>query len=115
MLTAFGKFTRKLRIDKGELLKDMADKLQVTSSYLSSVEMGKRTVPQKWAEQIKEFYTLTESDYLDLLKSISESKKEVVLNLSEKNAKDKDIILSFARNFDDLDDVKKAKIRELLK
>ena len=38
MLTSLGKFLRKLRIDRGEILKDMADKLGVTVSFLSAVE-----------------------------------------------------------------------------
>ena len=42
MLTALGKFLRKLRIDNGEILKDMADKLGVTASFLSAVENGKK-------------------------------------------------------------------------
>lgn len=46
-LTEFGKFSRKLRIDNGELLKDMAIKLNVTVSYLSAVEIGKRNIPEK--------------------------------------------------------------------
>jgi transcriptional regulator with XRE-family HTH domain len=45
MLTEFGQYLRKIRIDCGDLLKDMADKLGVTSSYLSAVETGKRNVP----------------------------------------------------------------------
>lgn len=45
MLTRFGKQLRKLRIDREERLKDMADRLNVTTAYLSAVENGKRTVP----------------------------------------------------------------------
>ena len=42
MITPFGKYLRKLRIDHDEKLKDMAAKLGVTGSYLSAVEIGKR-------------------------------------------------------------------------
>lgn len=49
MLTDLGKYLRKLRIDNGELLKDMADKLEISCSYLSSIETGKK----KLTEQIK--------------------------------------------------------------
>ena len=45
MLTMLGKFLRKLRIDRNELLKDMAGKLDVTVSFLSSVENGKKKMP----------------------------------------------------------------------
>ena len=52
MLTSFGCYLRKLRIDTGYLLKDLASYLCVTSSYLSAVEMGKRRIPDDWAEII---------------------------------------------------------------
>ena len=42
MITAFGKFLRILRMDNGEILKTMAEKLEVTSSFLSAVENGKK-------------------------------------------------------------------------
>ena len=37
MLTKFGKELRKIRIEHDEILKDMADKLNVTAAYLSAV------------------------------------------------------------------------------
>ena len=52
MLTEFGQYLRKLRIDHGDFLKDMSDVLGVTPSYLSAVETGKRNVPSQRAEQI---------------------------------------------------------------
>lgn len=42
MITPIGKFLRKLRIDTGEILKDMAEKLHVSPSFLSAVENGKK-------------------------------------------------------------------------
>ncbi len=45
-VTEFGKFSRKLRIENDELLRDMANKLGVTASYLSAVEIGKRNIPK---------------------------------------------------------------------
>ena len=42
MLTSIGRFLRKLRIDHGEILKDMADALGVSSAFLSAVENGKK-------------------------------------------------------------------------
>ena len=45
MLTKFGKELRKIRIENDEILKDMADKLNVTAAYLSAVENGNRKVP----------------------------------------------------------------------
>ena len=47
MLTEFGKILRKLRIDRQELLRDMAKNLEVSSAYLSAVETGKRKILPK--------------------------------------------------------------------
>jgi transcriptional regulator with XRE-family HTH domain len=44
-MTPFGKFMRNLRIEKGLLLKDVAEMLEVTSAYLSAVEHGKKGAP----------------------------------------------------------------------
>ena len=52
MLTDFGKELRKIRIDNNEFLKDMANKLGVTVSYLSAVENGKRDIPDEWLDKI---------------------------------------------------------------
>lgn len=52
MLTEFGKILRKIRIDQGEIIKDMEEKLNVTASYLSVVETGKRNIPENWIEEI---------------------------------------------------------------
>ena len=41
-ISEFAIFCRKLRLDNNQILKDMADVLGVSSSYLSAVENGKR-------------------------------------------------------------------------
>ncbi|MBC8589316.1 helix-turn-helix domain-containing protein [Paratissierella segnis] len=115
MLTEFGKFTRKLRIEHVELLKDMADKLNVSSSYLSAVEVGKRPVPKKWLNQIRNIYSLSNADYTELLNAADESREEVILNLANRGNKDQDLILSFARKFDSLQDFEKEQIKKILK
>lgn len=62
MLTEFGQFCRKLRIDRGELLFHMASKLGVSSAFLSSVENGKKNPPKEWQETICELYGLKSDD-----------------------------------------------------
>ncbi len=58
MLTSFGKILRKLRIDHSERLLDMAEKLDVSVSFLSSVEIGKKSVPVGMEEKIIKLYAL---------------------------------------------------------
>ena len=45
MLTEFGKLLRIIRINSGDTSKDMAKKLNLSPSYLSAIESGKRNIP----------------------------------------------------------------------
>ena len=44
-MTPFGMYMRMLRLEKGLLLKDVAEQMEVTSAYLSALEHGKKGVP----------------------------------------------------------------------
>lgn len=60
MVTSFGKFTRALRIKRGELMKDMSKQIQVTPGYLSMVELGERKIPPIWLTRFIKSYNLDE-------------------------------------------------------
>lgn len=115
MLNQFGKFSRKLRIDNGELLKDMADKLEVTSSYLSAVENGKRNVPRKWIKTIVALYDLEQSEIEELSNAVNQSQLDLKVNLQGFNKDDKNLMMAFAREFKELEDSDKVKIKNILK
>lgn len=114
MLTSFGKFCRKLRIDNGELLKDMADKLGVTSSYLSAVENGKRNVPQEWLHDISRMYSLNDQQISELKKAMGESQTVIKLDLKALPNEKKDILVAFARKHQGFDDKDWEKINKIL-
>ena len=115
MLTAFGRFLRKLRIDNGELLKDMSKKLNITVAYLSAVENGKRDIPEKWLGIIKDEYGLDDKQYCDMEEAAYENKNEISLKLGKDDASDRNLVLSFAREFHDLTKEEKADIMHVLK
>lgn len=75
-LTEVGKFLRKLRVDNGELLKDMAIKLNVTPSFLSMVETGRRNIPKKWEEEIKEIYSLSLKQKEELISILNRNEEK---------------------------------------
>lgn len=75
-LTEFGKFLRKLRIDNGELLKDMSIKLNVTPSFLSMVETGRRSVPKKWEEEIEKIYSLSLKQKEELISILNRNEEK---------------------------------------
>ena len=97
MLTRFGKQLRKLRIDREERLKDMADRLDVTTAYLSAVENGKRTVPDAWVYEIIESYDLNNSEAQELQRAAYENKSDLTIDLN--NTENTEVALSFARKF----------------
>ena len=110
MLSEYGKFTRKLRIDNGELLKDMAIKLGVTTSYLSAVEVGKRNIPDSWRDLIINEYNLSDDQIKEMDEAIYNSQKVIKLKLDSYSDPDRDLILSFARKFNELDEDEKKDI-----
>lgn len=114
MLTSLGKFLRKLRIDHGEILKDMADKLQVTASFLSAVENGKKQMPSEWNAQICELYSLTDLQKSDFTTAVAETSKAIEMKLVEANLDRRELAVSFARSFSSLDDEQAEAIRNII-
>ncbi len=70
MITELGKFLRRLRIDHGEILYNMATKLGVSITFLSSVETGKKNMPSEWVDKLSALYSLSNDQRLILLKLI---------------------------------------------
>jgi transcriptional regulator with XRE-family HTH domain len=115
MLTELGKFLRKLRIDRDELIKDMAEKLGVTASYVSAVENGKRNAPGAWENKISRLYSLDREARSDLAAAIERSAKILKLNLEAVSDVKKDAALLFAREFSALDESDIIQINQLIK
>ena len=114
MLTAFGISLRKLRLDHGEILKTMADKLEISSSYLSAIEVGKRNVPKGFIERLCTLYKLNSDKLHELEAAKLESQKEIVLGLGNASTGKRETALLFARRFNDLDEQTTEKIKKLI-
>lgn len=114
MLTSIGMFLRKLRIDEGEILKDMAAKLNVTVSFLSAVENGKKHMPSAWNKRICELYHLSEIQKNEFTTAIAETEDTIVLNFVGQNMKSRELAVSFARKFSEIDDEQVSEIQKIL-
>jgi transcriptional regulator with XRE-family HTH domain len=114
MLTSLGRFLRKLRIDRGEILKDMADKLEVSSSFLSAVENGKKRMPSAWNNEIVKLYQLDPDDQITFTKAIAETEESVEMNFSQASYQNREVAISFARKFIDFDDEQVEEIKKIL-
>lgn len=115
MLNAFGKMVRRIRLERGHLLKDMADILGVTSSFLSAVENGKKAVPETWVKIIVNRYNLDIPEAKALERAIEESKSSIKINLSGCGNYSRDVALSFAREFKQLGVEELEQINQILK
>lgn len=102
MFTPFGKELRKLRIERGEILKNMADKLEVTSSFLSAVETGKKSIPRNWTLKLGEIYNLSMQEKSTLQRLAEDSAKVLKINLQKAPDYQRNVALVFARKFQDM-------------
>ena len=115
MVTEYGKILRKIRIDSGEVLGDMAENLEISSSYLSSIETGSRNVPQNFTDLISERYGLQKSIIKKLRKAEVSNLKEIKLPFNDKMSNmRKETAVIFARTFNNIDDDDMEKIRAIL-
>ena len=115
MVTEYGKILRKIRIDKGELLGDMADCLNISSSYLSSIETGVRNIPIDFTDKIIKVYNLSTNIQKRLRKAELSNIKEIKVpfnNVTSSMRKETAII--FARTFNNISDDDFEKIKSIL-
>lgn len=88
----FGKFLRKLRIDFEESQGDMAKVLGVTKSYLSAVELGKRSVPKEWREMLIDKYTLDVNMTKQMDDALLEDMKVIKIDASNLSLEDRFLV-----------------------
>ena len=101
MVTRFGKFTKKLRVDNDELMKDMAIKLGVTKSFLSQVENGARKPPMTWKHKIQEAYTLNKLQLEELRESMFVTLNKECIDISSYEENIKDVIFRMIIKIED--------------
>jgi transcriptional regulator with XRE-family HTH domain len=114
MLTDFGRILRKLRLDYNEVLKNMADRLGFSSSYLSAIEVGKRNIPGDFIERLTALYGLTADQEKELERAKTQRMNEVPLQLDNASLQKKEFALMFARTFDALDEQTMTGIKKLI-
>lgn len=108
-LSRFGIFCRKLRLENHELLYDMAEKLGVSSAFLSKVENGRGKPPASWKEKLISLYHLDEAEIKELDASLYEAENFKSIDISQFSDENKALMWSFARKLDSLDHKKLKK------
>ncbi|BBU96272.1 helix-turn-helix domain-containing protein [Providencia rettgeri] len=115
MATKFGKFLRKLRIDRGMVIRDMAEILGVSPAYLSAIELGKRAIPDTFVDSLCTAFKLNNDERRNMLHLVDISQPSIKIDLTDAEDANRETMLAFARKFKELDDEQLNKLNQMLK
>lgn len=104
-MTPFGEKLRELREARGVQLKEMADALGVTPTYLSALEHGRRSKPNwSFVQRVIHYFNIIwdEADELQRIADLSDPK--AVIDTSGLSPKATKLANRLARQIDDLSD-----------
>ncbi|MCR5764449.1 MAG: helix-turn-helix domain-containing protein [Treponema sp.] len=117
--TNLSKFLRILRIQNDELLGDMANKIGIMPSYLSSIEANRRPLTPALMQKLVNSYNLDEKDQEKLENYIAEAARSVEVDLT--HVRDESILpkyvdtaLLFAKDLSTLGSAELDEIKKLL-
>lgn len=112
--TKFGEFMRIQRVKSHEVMGDTAKLLDVKLPFVSTVESGKRNVPEEWIPILIEHYNLNAEEQAELLEAVEQSKTQVKINLVSTTNTQRRLAVQFQRSFEKLDEDTAAAIIKLL-
>ena len=116
-ISEYGEFLKHLRINKHEMLKNMAGKLGLNSSYLSAIESGNRDIPPDLTDKICTEYGLDEGQRKELKEAeLNTDRKLVQIDMKKinENRLAKEVVLNFAGKAESLTDKQLLEINAIL-
>lgn len=116
-ISEYGEFLKHLRINKHEMLKNMAGKLGLNSSYLSAIESGNRDIPPDLTDKICTEYGLDEGQRKELKEAeLNTDRKLVQIDMKKinENRLAKEVVLNFAGKAENLTDEQLLEIKAIL-
>ena len=75
--TKFGEFMRIQRVKNHEVMGDTAKLLDVKLPFVSTVESGKRNVPEEWIPILIAHYNLNAEEQAELFEAVEQSKTQL--------------------------------------
>lgn len=111
-VTAFGKYLRKLRIERDLLLKDMADTLNISSAQLSAMELGNRAIQPEIGIKLASAYGL--DDMSEIGRLIDISQPSLKTDLKDANDTQREVMVMFARAFTDMSNDQLTAIQDIM-
>lgn len=111
--TTLGKELKKIRLQRDQVLYDMAQAIGMSSAMLSSIETGKKPAPEGFIDRLAQQYdeVANQKEQFHFLADLT--KTQVKLKLDGDN-KTKQLMVTFARSVDELSDDQKERLRLLI-
>ena len=114
MTTQFGKELKKLRIDLGITLMDMAKKINISSAFLSAIETGRKRIPDNLLDALASSFPASASERPKYEVLINQARREVSVSLQNATYNDAVLATALARRFSSLSAEDKEKIMNLI-
>lgn len=112
MISAFGKCVKKIRGE--ESLRTMASRLGISPSFLSAMEVGRKTIPMEYCDKIRDEYKITDEQYAELFDAIAETNGHVDIEIAKMEEAKKNTSLVFARKIESADPELVERLRKVL-
>lgn len=112
--TDFGKFLRKLRVDRSEPTATMASRLGVSVAYVSSVELGHCSVPKDWVPRIISAYRLDDQQADELREAAHRQQQFVKIGLNHCSVDVRKFVLGLSEELKNMKTVSKKELKQIL-
>jgi transcriptional regulator with XRE-family HTH domain len=111
MTTQFGKELKKLRIDLGITLLDMATAINVSAAFLSAIETGRKRIPDGILDALAKKFPQIKEQREKFEALVAQARKEVSFALENASYEDAMLATALARKFGSLTDEEKNQLR----
>lgn len=110
----FGFYLRQLRKEHNVSLQTLAEKLNVSVTFLSLIENNKKAVPTNYGDKLIEIFNLSPDQSKELRNSIDYSNKKISIDLQDMNDTQQEVTLAFARTINTASQKKLDDLRKVL-
>ena len=114
MVSEYGKTLRKIRIDKGLTMAQMAKAVGITSAYLSTIERGSRKIPKNLTQNVISHYKLSKEHVTELQKAEYLIMDSFEIELSDVDLDKKTLVFSIAKNLKNMTCEQVAMIKNIV-
>ncbi len=111
MTTQFGKELKKLRIDGGMTLMDMARTLEISAAFLSAIETGRKRIPDGMLARLMEKFAEVRAAPEKFEALINQARREVKVPLTDASIEDAELATAMARRFSSMTAAEKDRLR----